>query len=462
METRLEHDSMGEVEVPAEALYGASTERARRIFPVTGHPVPLALIHAYGEIKAAAAAANRELGELDAARAQRIIKAAREVAAGRHDGHFPLTTYQTGSGTSTNMNVNEVIAGLCHRDGAPDTVHPNDHVNLGQSSNDSFPTAIHLATARALHQRLVPALEALALALEAKAAAFDDLVKIGRTHLMDATPVRLGQEFGGWARQARLAVERARKAIDALMELPLGGTAVGTGLNAHPAFGARVAERIAELTGLPFVAAPDRFAGIAAHDAVVAASGALRTTAVSLMKIGNDVRLLGSGPRAGLAELRLPANEPGSSIMPGKVNPTQAEALTMVAAQVMGNDVTIGIAGAGGQLQLNAFKPVMISNLLQSSRLLADASRSFADNCIAGLEPDYRRIADHVESSLMLATALNPHIGYDNAARVAKAAHAEGLTLKQAAVGLGLATEAEFDAWVRPEAMAGVAEHDRE
>ncbi len=375
--------------------------------------------------------------------------------------------WQTGSGTQTNMNANEVIANRAIELagcvlGSKSPVHPNDHVNRGQSSNDVFPTAMYIAAAGSITHGLLPALSHLRDTIRAKAEAWRSLVKIGRTHLMDAVPLTLGQEAGAWAAQLDADLRRLKAAADDLLELPIGGTAVGTGLNAHPEFGARTAAVIASMTGLPFAALTDRFSAIAAHDAVVAASGALRTTAVSLMKIANDIRLLASGPRAGFAELVLPANEPGSSIMPGKVNPTQAEALTMVAAQVMGNDVTIGIAGAGGHLQLNAFKPVMIYNLLQSSRLLTDACRSFADNCVAGIEPDAAKIAAHVEASLMLATALNPHIGYDNAARVAKKAHAEGITLKQAALALDLASEDEFDDWVRPAAMTGITDPHKE
>jgi fumarate hydratase class II len=467
MTSRTEHDTLGEIEVPANRYWGAATARALANFRIGSELMPGELIRSIGIVKRAAASANAELGELPEDVAGMIIRAADEVIEGALDEHFPLVVWQTGSGTQTNMNANEVIANRAIEQiggelGSKDPVHPNDHVNRGQSSNDVFPTAMHIAAAQSLTNRLRPALEHLRDTLRAKAESWREVVKIGRTHLMDAVPLTLEQEAGAWATQIDHDLELVDTALKGLMQLPIGGTAVGTGLNAHPSFGVRTAEHIAEITGLPVVAADDRFAGIAAHDALVAGSGALRTVAVSFMKIGNDIRLLGSGPRAGLAELRLPANEPGSSIMPGKVNPTQAEALTMVAAQVMGNDVTIGIAGAGGHLQLNAFKPVIILNLLQSIRLLSDAAGSFADKCVEGIEPDLDRISGHLGSSLMLATALNPHVGYDNAARIAKKAHADGLTLKQATIELGLATEEEFDRWVRPEEMAGLRTTHRE
>jgi fumarate hydratase class II len=463
--TRIERDAMGELEVPGDRYWGAQTARSLLNFRIGTETMPTEMIRALGVVKRAAAETNAELGELPGELSELIVRAADEVMRGELDDHFPLVVWQTGSGTQTNMNANEVIANRAIELaggvlGSKDPVHPNDHVNRGQSSNDVFPAAMHIAAAEAVERQLVPALVHLRDALQTRADAWRDIVTIGRTHLMDAVPLSLGRGAGAWASQLDADLRRIEGAAEDLLELPLGGTAVGTGLNAHPRFGEAVVRRIAELTGLPFIAATDRYAQIAAHDAVVGVSGALRTTAVSLMKIANDVRLLGSGPRAGLAELRLPANEPGSSIMPGKVNPTQAEALTMIAAQVMGNDVTIGIAGSGGHLQLNAFKPVMIANLLQSVRLLADGCRSFADNCVVGMEPNLPRIADHVESSLMLATALNPHIGYDNAAEVAKKAHAEGITLRQAVVDLGLATGDEYDRWVRPRSMAGL-EDDR-
>jgi len=452
---------MGEIQVPADRYWGAQTARSLANFRIGGEKMPAELIRALGIVKRAAAAANAELGELDPRVSQLIMRASDEVIEGELNGHFPLVVWQTGSGTQTNMNANEVIANRAIELaggvlGSKDPVHPNDHVNRGQSSNDVFPTAMYIAAAGSIAEGLRPTLSSLSDELRAKADAWREVVKIGRTHLMDAVPLTLGQEADAWAQQIDANLPRLDAAVNELLELPIGGTAVGTGLNAHPDFGARAAAEIAAITGLGFTAIGDRFSAIAAHDAIVAASGALRTTAVSLMKIANDVRLLASGPRAGFGELTLPANEPGSSIMPGKVNPTQAEALTMVAAQVMGNDVTIGIAGAGGHLQLNAFKPVMIFNLLQSSRLLTDASRSFTDNCVSGMEPDVERIAAHVESSLMLATALNPQIGYDNAARVAKKAHDEGITLRQAASALGLATADEFDSWVQPRRMTGI------
>jgi len=467
MSMRTETDTMGEIEVPSDRYWGAQTARSLANFRIGGERMPPELIRALGMVKKAAATANLELGELPAEIADLISHAADEVIVGALDGHFPLVVWQTGSGTQTNMNANEVIANRAIEIaggelGSKDPVHPNDHVNRGQSSNDVFPTAMYVAAAVEISTRLRPALAHLRDELKAKSEEWGPVVKIGRTHLMDAVPLTLGHEAGAWVAQLDADLVRLENTVGGLLELPIGGTAVGTGLNAHPEFGPVAASAIASMTGLPFVAAENPFSSIAAHDAVVNASGILRTTAVSLMKIANDVRLLGSGPRAGLAELRLPANEPGSSIMPGKVNPTQTEALTMVAAQVMGNDVTIGIAGAGGHLQLNAFKPVMIFNLLQSIRLLTDACLSFADNCISGIEPDERVIAAHVESSLMLATALNPHLGYDNAARVAKKAHAEGLTLKQSVVALGLATDVEFDKWVRPEEMAGLGDRDEE
>jgi len=467
MSTRFEFDTMGEIEVPADRYWGAQTARSLVNFKIGGETMPPELIRALGTVKKAAANANAELGELPSEIAELIERAAEEVVDGTLEDHFPLAVWQTGSGTQTNMNANEVIANRAielagGELGSKDPVHPNDHVNRGQSSNDVFPTAMYVAAATAISRDLRPALTHLRDVIRTKVADWRGVVKIGRTHLMDAVPLTLGQEAGAWASQLDADIGRLDAVADDLLELPIGGTAVGTGLNAHPDFGARTAAAIAGMTGMAFTAIDDRFSAIAAHDAIVAASGVLRTTAVSLMKIGNDIRLLGSGPRAGLGELGLPTNEPGSSIMPGKVNPTQAEALTMVAAQVMGNDVTIGIAGAGGHLQLNAFKPVMIFNLLQSIRLLADAGRSFADNCVTGIEPDRGKIAAHVESSLMLATALNPHLGYDNAARIAKKAHSEGITLKQAAVELGLATAETFDTWVQPQLMTGVREPQKE
>ncbi|MFV2073639.1 MAG: class II fumarate hydratase, partial [Thermoanaerobaculales bacterium] len=460
MDIRIERDTMGEVEVPADRYWGAQTARSLANFRIGVEGMPREIIRALGVLKLAAARTNADLGELSNDLTDLICRAAREVIDGDLDGHFPLVVWQTGSGTQTNMNANEVIANRAielaeGKVGSKDPIHPNDHVNRGQSSNDTFPTAMHIAAAETTVNHLLPALRHLQHALAAKSEEFSEIVKIGRTHLMDAVPLTLGQEFSGHAHQLAKAAERVKNTLPDLFELALGGTAVGTGLNTHPEFGRRAAAAVAEITGLPFVSATNKFEALAAHDAVVMASGALKTVATSLMKIGNDTRLLGSGPRCGLGEIILPANEPGSSIMPGKVNPTQSEALTMVAAQVMGNDVAITIGGATGHLQLNVFKPMMIFNLLQSIRLLGDACRSFADNCVVGIEADERRINELLSSSLMLVTALNPHIGYDNSARVAKKAHAEGLTLKQATVALDLLTGEEFDRLVRPEEMVG-------
>jgi fumarate hydratase, class II len=459
-DTRIETDSFGEIAVPAARYWGAQTERSRHNFPIGGERMPDALIRAFAVQKRAAAQVNRELGLLDARLADAIVTAAKEIADGGHMDEFPLVVWQTGSGTQTNMNLNEVIAGranelLAGTRGGKAPVHPNDHVNLGQSSNDSFPTAMHIAAAGEIVGRLLPSLRRLHGSLAAKAAAFAGIVKIGRTHLQDATPLTLGDVFSAWARQVEAGIGRVDAAMPGLLELAQGGTAVGTGLNAAEGFAERFAATVADLTGLPFVTAPNKFEALAAHDAVVQASGALNTLAASCMKLANDIRLLGSGPRTGFGELLLPENEPGSSIMPGKVNPTQAEALTMVAAQVMGNHVAITVAGAGGQLELNVMKPVLIYNLLQSIRLLADATDSFAERCVDGIEPDRRRIADLLDRSLMLVTALAPHIGYDAAARIAKHAHAGGLTLRQAALDLGLVSEADFDRWVVPESMLG-------
>ncbi|HSR71474.1 MAG TPA: class II fumarate hydratase [Kiloniellales bacterium] len=459
-EGRLESDSLGEIAVPAERYWGAQTQRSLHNFRIGGERMPPMLIEALGIQKLAAARVNIKLGALDSERGEAICAAAEEVAAGTLMTEFPLVVWQTGSGTQSNMNANEVIAGraneiLTGRRGGKEPVHPNDHCNLGQSSNDSFPTAMHIAAARLIQGETVPAVERLHRALADKAAAFADIVKIGRTHLMDATPLTLGQEFSGYAAQTEAGIERLRAVLPRLYRLAQGGTAVGTGLNAAEGFAEAFAAEVAEITGLPFVTAENKFEAIAAHDALVEASGALNVVAASLHKIANDIRLLASGPRCGLGELRLPANEPGSSIMPGKVNPTQAEALTMVCAQVIGNHAAITFAGASGHFELNVYKPVMIYNLLQSAKLIGDAAASFAEHCVEGLEPDRARIAEHLERSLMLVTALNPHIGYDKAARIARTAYAEDKTLKQAAVELGLVTEAQFDAWVRPEAMLG-------
>jgi fumarate hydratase class II len=461
--TRIERDSFGPIAVPADRYWGAQTQRSVELFRIGEERMPEALVRAFGLQKKAAALANMALGELDTKLGEAIVAAADEVIDGKLTAHFPLLVWQTGSGTQTNMNANEVIANRANEMlGAPlggkSPVHPNDHVNRGQSSNDSFPTAMHIAAVAEIHERLLPGLERLHSALQQKAEAFAGIVKIGRTHLQDAVPLTLGNEFGAYATQVQLGISRVQTTLPRLYSVAQGGTAVGTGLNAHVAFAARFAQELARLTGRPFMPATDKFEALAAHDALVECSGALNTVAASLMKIGNDIRLLGSGPRCGLGEIHLPENEPGSSIMPGKVNPTQAEALTMVAAQVMGNHVTITVAGASGHLELNVFKPVIIYNLLQSIRLLGDAAASFAENCVAGIEPNAERIARLVNESLMLVTALNPHIGYDNAAKIAKHAFANNQTLKDAAVALGLLTAEQFDRWVRPDSMLGPRE----
>jgi fumarate hydratase class II len=458
--TRKETDSMGAVDVPANRYWGAQTQRSLENFRIGGERMPEPLIRALGIQKQAAARANMALGELDARIGDAIVAAAEEVANGKLSDHFPLVVWQTGSGTQTNMNANEVIANraieiLGGTIGSKDPVHPNDHVNRGQSSNDSIPTAMHIAAATEIANRALPALRHLHGALRARSAAFADIVKIGRTHTQDATPLTLGQEFSGYATQIGNGIARVESTLPRLLQLAQGGTAVGTGLNTRAGFAEAFAAEVARVTGLPFVSAPNKFEALAAHDAIVEASGAFNVLAVSLNKIANDIRFLGSGPRSGLGELILPANEPGSSIMPGKVNPTQCEALTQVCAQVFGNHVTITVAGASGHFELNVFKPVIIYNLLQSIRLLADACTSFTDNCVAGIEADRDRIDELVHRSLMLVTALNPHIGYDNAAKIAKKAHAEGKTLKDVAVELGLLSAEEFDAWVRPERMVG-------
>lgn len=459
-ETRMESDSMGEIAVPADRYWGAQTQRSLQNFKIGGETMPPQLIKAFGVLKLAAARSNMAFGELDKKLGAAICQAAEEVIEGRHLDHFPLVVWQTGSGTQTNMNSNEVIAGraneiLTGRRGGKEPVHPNDHCNRGQSSNDCFPTAMHIAAVRELVEETVPALGRLHAALDAKATAFADIIKIGRTHLMDATPLTLGQEFSGYAKQIELGIRRVEEAVPRLTQLAQGGTAVGTGLNAVAGFAERFAEEVSKITSLNFQTADNKFEALAAHDAVVEASGALNTVACSLMKIANDIRLLGSGPRCGIGELLLPANEPGSSIMPGKVNPTQAEAMTMVCAQVMGNHVTVSVAGSSGHFELNVFKPVLIYSLLQSARLIGDACDSFNENCIAGITPNTGRIRSLMEESLMLVTALNPHIGYDNAAKVAKKAYAEDKTLKAAAVELGLLTAEQFDDWVRPEDMLG-------
>ncbi|BAI72389.1 fumarate hydratase [Azospirillum sp. B510] len=457
---RTETDSFGPIDVPADRYWGAQTQRSLQNFRIGGERMPAPLVRALGIQKRAAAAANIRLGVLDAGLGAAIMAAADEVVDGRLADHFPLVVWQTGSGTQTNMNANEVIANRAIEQlggvlGSKTPIHPNDHVNMGQSSNDSFPTAMHIAAADEIVGGLIPALEHLRTALDAKAAAFDDIVKIGRTHLQDATPLTLGQEFSGYAAQVSYGIGRVRGALPQLYRLAQGGTAVGTGLNAQPGFAEAFAGEVAAFTGLPFVTAENKFEALATHDSLVDVHGHLNTLAVSLMKIANDIRLLGSGPRSGIGELSLPENEPGSSIMPGKVNPTQSEAMTMVCAQVMGNHTTVTVAGATGHFELNVFKPVIAFNVLQSIRLLADAARSFTDNCVVGIEANRERIARLVSDSLMLVTALNPHIGYDNAAKIAKKAHKEGTSLKEAGRDLGLLTDEQFDQWVRPERMVG-------
>jgi fumarate hydratase, class II len=456
--TRIERDSMGEIAVPADRYWGAQTQRSLENFRIGGERMPMALIRALALEKKAAALTNMAMGEVDSRLGNAIVAAADEVIAGKLNDEFPLVVWQTGSGTQTNMNMNEVLAnraneilGSARGNKAP--VHPNDHVNRSQSSNDSFPTAMHIATVDEIEHRLLPSLHHLQSALAEKARAYSDIVKIGRTHLQDATPLTLGQEFGGYARQIALGIERIAGTLPRLYFLAQGGTAVGTGLNAPPGFAERFAETLAAITEIPFRSAPDKFEALASHDALVEASGALNVLAASLTKIGNDIRLMGSGPRCGLGELHLPENEPGSSIMPGKVNPTQIEALLMVAAQVMGNHVAITFAGSQGQFELNVMKPVIIYNLLQSIGLIADAARSFVNHCVTGIAPDRERIAALVERSLMLVTALAPHIGYDKAAQIAHKAHVENLGLKEAALALGYVSTEEFERWVRPEAM---------
>jgi len=460
MEYRTETDSMGPIEVPQDRYYGAQTARSLIHFQIGTERMPRELIWAMGILKKAAALTNKELGVLPAEKADLIVRAADEVIAGKLDDHFPLVVWQTGSGTQTNMNANEVISNRAIEMaggvmGSKKPIHPNDDVNYGQSSNDTFPTAMHIAAVREIQQRLIPMVTRLRDTLAHKAEAFKDIIKIGRTHLMDATPLTLGQEFSGYAAQLAHGLQRLDNCLPHLCELALGGTAVGTGLNTHPAFAVQVAAKIAELTDLPFRTAENKFEALAAHDAIVEASGALKTLACSLMKIANDIRWLASGPRSGIGEITIPENEPGSSIMPGKVNPTQSEALTMVAAQVLGNDTAISIGGASGNFELNVFKPLMIYNLLQSIRLLADACDMFNQHCAVGIEANRPSIAAHLRNSLMLVTALNPHIGYDNAAKIAKKAHAEGTTLREATVALQLLSGEEFDRLVRPEDMLG-------
>jgi len=460
MGTRVESDSMGTINVPSEKYYGAQTARSLANFDIGGEKMPTEIIRAFGILKKAAALANHKLGLMDEATRDLVVAAADEVIAGKLAEHFPLVVWQTGSGTQSNMNVNEVISNRAIEMaggvmGSKKPVHPNDHVNMSQSSNDTYPTAMHIAAVEAIRNYLVDRVMLLRNTLETKSRQFMDVVKIGRTHLQDATPLTLGQEMSGWVAQLDLALKAIEATMPQLYELALGGTAVGTGLNAHPQYGETVAAEIAALTGQPFVTAPNKFAVMAGHDAFVGTSGALKQLAVAMMKIANDVRWLASGPRSGLGELIIPENEPGSSIMPGKVNPTQSEAMTMVAVQVMGNDAAIGFAASQGNFELNVFKPVIAYNFLQSVRLLADAAKSFNDHCAVGIEPDRDRIKQLVDQSLMLVTALNRKIGYDNAAKIAKNAHKKRMTLKESAVELGLLTAEEFDAEVKPEKMVG-------
>jgi fumarate hydratase class II len=459
MSFRTEKDTMGDVQVPSDKFWGAQTQRSTQNFRVGGDRFPREMIRALGILKKCAAITNNKLGLLDDKKTKVIVDAANEVIAGKLDAHFPLVVWQTGSGTQTNMNANEVIANramdmmgikLPSKD-----IHPNDDVNKGQSSNDTFPTAMHIAVGEEIQRRLLPMMEKLHAALVAKQNEFKNIVKIGRTHLMDATPLTLGQEFSGYATQMKHAAQRVKNTLPHLYELALGGTAVGTGLNTHPKFAVDAAKEIAKETGVPFVTAENKFEALATHDALVEVHGSLNSLAVSLMKIANDIRLLGSGPRSGIGELHLPENEPGSSIMPGKVNPTQSEAMTMVCAQVMGNNVAVSIGGSNGHFELNVFKPLIVFNTLNSIRLLADACESFTDHCVSGIQAEEKQIRRHVEQSLMLVTALNPHIGYDNSAKIAKTAHKNGTTLREEAINLGLLSGEEFDRIVRPETMVG-------
>jgi len=458
MNVRIESDSMGPIEVAADKYWGAQTQRSLQNFKIGGHRFGRPVIRAFGIVKKAAALANKDLGKLDATKCELIVRAADEVIAGTLDAQFPLVVWQTGSGTQSNMNANEVISNRAIElaggvMGSKKPIHPNDDVNRSQSSNDVFPTVMHVAVALEVRERLLPAIAALRKGIEAKSEAFKDIVKVGRTHLMDATPLTLGQEFSGWAAQLAFCEAGIERSLDGLYDLALGGTAVGTGLNTHPKWAEGVARKIAELSGVPFRTAPNKFAALAGHEALVAASGAMRTLAVACFKIASDVRLLGSGPRCGIGELALPENEPGSSIMPGKVNPTQAEAMTMVCVHVMGSDAAVGFAGASGHFELNVFKPVIVHNVLESAGLLSDACHSFLDNCVVGIEPNREVIARHVENTLMLVTALNEVIGYDNAAKVAKLAHKKNITLRQAAAELGLVKPEDFDKYVKPEKM---------
>ncbi len=459
MKTRKEKDSLGIVEVPADKYWGAQTQRSLQNFRIGKEKMPEEIIHAFAILKKAAAIINERMGVLKPEVSKPVIQACDEILAGKLDGNFPLVVWQTGSGTQSNMNLNEVIANRAHEilggklDDEVKKVHPNDHVNKSQSSNDTFPTAMHISAYKLIVEETIPSLGRLKESLNQKAVEYKNIVKIGRTHLMDATPITLGQEFSGYVSQLEHGIRALESTLNHLSELALGGTAVGTGINAPKGFDREVAEVIAKLTGHPLVTAPNKFEALSAHDAIVETSGALKMVAISLMKIANDIRFLGSGPRCGLGELNLPANEPGSSIMPGKVNPTQSEALTMVAAQIIGNDAAIAVGGMNGHFQLNVFKPVMIYNLLQSARLLADGAESFRVNCVEGIEPNLTQIDKHLKNSLMLVTALNPHIGYDNAATIAKKAHLENKTLKEAAIESGLLSETEFDQWVDPSKM---------
>ena len=455
---RTEKDTMGSIEVPSDKYYGAQTARSLMNFKIGGDKMPIEVIKAMGILKKASALTNAELGILAKDKADLIAKAADEVIAGKLDDHFPLVVWQTGSGTQSNMNVNEVISNRAiemagGEMGSKKPIHPNDDVNKSQSSNDTFPTAMHIAAVIAIQDKLIPALSELADALATKSKEFDKIVKIGRTHLMDATPLTLGQEFSGYTQQLRQSIKRLKAVLPDLLELALGGTAVGTGINSHPDFAVNVAAQIAKISGQPFVTAPNKFEALATHDSLVMAHGALKTIAVSLMKIASDIRLLGSGPRSGIGELNLPENEPGSSIMPGKVNPTQCEAMTMVCAQVMGNDVAVNVGGSNGHFELNVFKPVIIYNFLHSARLLADAADSFRENCVVGITANEANLKRNLENSLMLVTALNPHIGYDKAAEIAKNAHKKGITLRESALALGHLTNDQFNDWVKPEEM---------
>lgn len=457
MEYRIEKDSMGEIQVPADKLWGAQTQRSKQNFKIGTDTMPLEVVYAQAAVKSAAAEVSFSLGNLSEAKRNAIVQAAEEIRSGKWDDHFPLVVFQTGSGTQTNMNVNEVIANrgnqLLEEQGSEERLHPNDDVNKSQSSNDTFPTALHIAGVVAVEQRLLPAIDALHKTLEQKSNEFMSIVKIGRTHLQDATPLSLGQEFSGWVRMLEKSKQMIETVLPFMRELAIGGTAVGTGINAPKEFGDLVAKEITRLEGTEFVSAKNKFHALTSYDDVVAVHGAIKGLAADLMKIANDVRLLASGPRSGIGELTIPANEPGSSIMPGKVNPTQSEAMTMVVAQVMGNDATISFAASQGNYQLNVFKPVIIFNFLQSVRLLSDAIHSFNDNCAVGIEPNQDVISRHVENSLMLVTALNPYIGYENAAKIAKYAHENGTTLKEAALHLELLTEEQFDEYVQPQNM---------